>query len=198
MSGLIKALLILVGVCFCLFVGLSGKGTILEFVELEELTEASDIIVLGKVLAAESGRDGGHGRIRTEVVFEVERVLKGSLDSQTLSIKLPGGFLPGENLGQVIPGMPRFTAGEEAVVFLQKDPNLFCPIAGWIQGKFDVLTDSSTGRKVVLDRFGTYRKYRERKAAISGKETVAGAAEIGIEEFADAISEIQRKKGPSI
>ena len=195
MRGLLRALFLLTAAILLMFLPGSGEATVLRFLEMEELTEISDLIVLGEVIGVESGWDESHSRIRTRVTLEVQRVLLGSFDDEELSIELPGGAVPGEDLRQVIPGVPRFAVGEEAVVFLRNDPDLFCPIAGWIQGKFKVITDPATGRKLVLDRFGKCHRYLARKAGIGKAKILAAPEKVSVEEFASVIAEVEGGKG---
>lgn len=173
----------------------SGEATLLRFLEMEEMTEISDLIVLAKVESVESGWDEAHRRVRTRVTLEVQKVFRGSFHGEKLSIALPGGFVAEEDLRQVIPGVPRFAVGEEAVLFLRNEPGLFCPIAGWIQGKFKVITEPGSRRKMVLDRFGKWRRYLARKAGAAKAEALAGAEKLSVEQLATMIAEIQGGKG---
>ena len=173
----------------------SGEGTALPFLELEHLTDISDLIVQAKVVAVESGWNSSRSGLRTRVTLEVEKVLHGPPDREKLSIDLPGGYLPEENLRQVIPGIPRFAIGEEAVVFLRNDPDLICPVVGWIQGKFSILTEPGSNRKLVSDTLGKTRRYLERKRQIGKVKTLAQAQGLTVDEFAAVIAEIQTERG---
>jgi len=168
----------------------SAEASVLRFLPLEEMTEISDLIVLGKVVDVHSGRDEVRNRIRTRVTVDVERVLRGSIEGNTISFDLPGGLVPGEQLQQVIPGVPKFAAGEEAIMFLRLDPSLFCPVTGWIQGKFSVVTEEDTGRRLVLDKCGKCRRYRERKAGGATRAAALGEETPAVDEFATLIAEI--------
>ena len=195
MTRLLKAAFSLTAIFFFALLPRSGKAMVLPFLEMEELTDISDLIVQAEVIAVESRWDEAHRSIRTDVTLQVQSVLLGSFDGEKLRIELPGGSVPGEDWRQVIPGLPTFAVGEEAVVFLRKDPGLFCPIAGWIQGKFDVITEPESGRKLVLDRFGKYRRYLKRKAGIHKLKALGDVEKVGVEEFAAVIAEIQGGKG---
>jgi len=195
MSRFARAVFLLTAVALWLLLPGSGEAALLEFLEMEDLTEISDLIVQARVVSVESAWNEARTGIRTRVMLDVERVLLGSLEGEKLSIELPGGPAPGGNLRQVIPGIPQFSVGEEAVIFLRNDPNLVCPVTGWIQGKFKVMTDPATGGKRVEDRLGKSRRYFERKGGISELKTVAGGQELTIEEFAAVIAEIHSRRG---
>jgi hypothetical protein len=173
----------------------SGEGTALPLLELEHLTDFSDVIAQVKVVAVESNWDQSRSGLRTRVTLEVQKVLHGPLDREKLSIDLPGGYLPAENVKQVIPGIPVFAAGEEAIVFLRDDAGLMCPVVGWIQGKFRIVTEPGNGRKMILDTLGKTRRYLERKGRAGKLRTVAEAEGLTVEEFAAVIAEIQRERG---
>lgn len=173
----------------------SGESTALPFLELEHLTDISDLIVQVKVVAVESGWNSSRSGLRTRVTLEVQKVLHGASGGETLSIELPGGYLPEENLRQVIPGIPRFAIGEEAVVFLRNDADLICPVVGWIQGKFSILTEPGSNRKLVSDTLGKTRRYLERKGQIGKVKTLAQAEGLTVDEFAAVIAEIQSERG---
>ena len=195
MSTVLKTVLLLAAVVALAVVPRRAGGTLLPFLEMEELTGISDLIVLGKVESVESGWTEGRSRIRTRVTLEVEEVFVGSLEGEKLTIVLPGGYVAEENLRQVIPGIPEFEVGEETIVFLRKDESLLCPVAGWVQGKFEVIAEAGTGRKVVVDRLGKYRRYAARKGEAEKEKRLGEGEAVSIEEFAAAIAEIQGKKG---
>jgi hypothetical protein len=186
--------LLLAAVSLLLIVPRYAEPTVLQFLEMEELTEISEAVVLGKVVAVESEWNESHNGIRTQVTLEVQRVLQGSLENEKLNVELPGGFMEGERVRQVIPGIPRFAVGEEAVVFLRKEEGLLCPIAGWIQGKFEVVAEPPTGRKLVVDRFGHVRRYLERKGNLGKLRTIAATNALALDDFASLIAEIQGRK----
>ncbi len=193
--GLLRAAFLMTAVAIFTLLPGSGEATLLRFLEMEEMTKISDLIVLAKVGSVESGWDEAHRRLRTRVTLEVQRVFLGSFDGEKLSIALPGGFVAEEDLRQVIPGVPMFAVGEEAVLFLRNDPGLFCPIAGWIQGKFKVVTEAVSGRKMVLDRFGKCRRYVARRNGAAKGEALAGGEKVSVEQFATMIGEIRGGKG---
>ena len=172
-----------------------GEGTALPLLELEDLTKISDLIVQAKVLSVESGWNGTRSGLRTRVTLEVENVLLGAPERKELSIELPGGHLPEEDLRQVIPGIPTFAIGEEAVLFLRTDANLICPVVGWIQGRFQIVTEPGNGQKMLLDTLGKARGYLERKGEAGKLRTLSQGQGLTVKEFAAMIAEIQSERG---
>jgi hypothetical protein len=61
------------------------EATILRSLKLEELTEVSDLIVLGKVMDVRSGWNDTRGGVRTQVTLNVGRVFRGSTEGETSS-----------------------------------------------------------------------------------------------------------------
>lgn len=98
----------------CAAPALSVPGTARRM-ELEDLVQACDLAVEGRVVSMRAVRDG-RGRILTEHVVQVRRTHVG-LASTLRTIRLPGGTLP-DGSGLVVPGMPRLEAGQECVLFL--------------------------------------------------------------------------------
>jgi hypothetical protein len=187
-TGLLLLSLVVVAVgCF------SAQANVFRFLPLEEMTEISDLIVVGKVVDVRSGRDEVGARIRTRVTMSVDKALHGSVEGETISFDLPGGFAPDEHLRQVIPGVPKFVVGEEAIIFLSGDSSLFCPVTGWAQGKFSVVSDESTGGRIVLDRYGKCRQYRGGRASAAAPAGAQGEENLTLEEFTSILDEIRSK-----
>lgn len=115
---------------------------------LDELTAEAAAIVVGEVVEVDTRRlDTRDGpRVVTDVVFRVERTLKG--DSRTL-VRLE--FLGG-TLGETrvwIPGMPRFRPGDRDVLFLSRSAGRLSPLVGFAEGRFRLSRDPRTGEELV-------------------------------------------------
>ena len=117
-------------------------------VTTERMVSESDYIVSGVIDSKESSWTSESGRIVTEVALKVKTSLKGAVNkSQTLHIRLPGG-----RVGAVVTeasGMPKFKQGGEVQVFLKYNRSLGYLVVGGSRGKFDIVTDKSTGEKYV-------------------------------------------------
>jgi hypothetical protein len=107
-------------------------------VSLQRMATAAELIFHGRVISNEVKLDDASGRVATFTTFEIIELVKGE-SGPIHTIKQIGGQLPGSNMRQVIHGVPRFTVGEEYVVFLPKASSLgFSSPIGLAQGKFSV------------------------------------------------------------
>ncbi|MGD2160676.1 MAG: hypothetical protein PVG94_05830 [Gammaproteobacteria bacterium] len=119
-------------------------------VSLQRMATAADLIFHGRAISNEVSLDEASGRVATFTTFEIIELVKGET-GPTHTIKQIGGQLPGNNMRLVIRGVPRFTVGEEYVVFLPKASSLgFASPIGLAQGKFNV--SKQDGEPVVSSR----------------------------------------------
>src|SRR5207302_4345743 len=81
-----------------------------------DLPKRADAIVVGTVLDSYP-QWSAEGGIETLTVFSVGEVIKGNA-SATINIVEPGGSIDGVSVA--IAGVPRFAAGEKALLFLRK------------------------------------------------------------------------------
>ncbi len=106
---------------------------------VDELSEGADLVVRGRVASAESKPSVDGLRISTIVRLDVDEAWKGS-PGASLEIRVPGGSF--EGITQVVTGMPRFTVGEETVVFLRYADRArgagITQVVGMAQGKLQV------------------------------------------------------------
>lgn len=138
-----------IGLAFILLLPL-GRFQPAEARDLRLLTtlEAANLsarISLARCLAVEV-REGPGGNIFTFSEFEVLQMAKGSLPAH-FTLRLLGGRLG--NVEVDAPYLPRFTPGEEVVLFLGRDnadgyPTIFP------QGVFAIRTHPMSGEKVVV------------------------------------------------
>ena len=124
----------------------SSEATTVIRLSLHKMTLSSDLIVHGSVTSSRVvAVDGNARHLRTDVLVTVDRVLKGDKSQKVLKLEMPGGRLG--KWAMDIPGMPRFKAGEEVVLFLEKTPKRWA-LTGLGQGKFAVRS-APDGRRVV-------------------------------------------------
>jgi hypothetical protein len=138
----------------CLFLSSSLLATTLKRLSLEEMARASNRIVQAKCVSLESRMEGG--RIFTLATFEVTETLAGEETraptqegKRTVIVRQLGGRVG--NLHAVVPGAPALLEGEEAILFLQRDPNTSDAfmVVGLSQGHMRILKQPTTGRRVV-------------------------------------------------
>lgn len=141
-----RALLGLLALVAWAWVG-TARATSLVALSVEQITDASDYIVRGVVTAVRPEVDA-HGRVWTRVDLEVQRVLKGPQDLQTLTLDVKGGVLPSK--ATLVDGVPRFDELEEVLVFAEVlESGLVVP-TGFSQGKYTIRIDPDTGREMLV------------------------------------------------
>ncbi len=86
----------------------------------EAMVARSPVVVFGEVLATERGPAGGP--LSTDIMFQVEEVLKGFVPGGTIVVRQPGGLGPDGIVGRVM-GLPALVEGDRALLFLD-------PVAG--------------------------------------------------------------------
>jgi len=113
---------------------------------LRELTLGSSDIVVGRVESTSARWNEAHTRILTDVTVRVSESLKGA-GGGVLTLTQLGGDLDGFRLS--VPGSPLFRPGEDALLFLWRDPQGRAQVNGLGQGKFDITTDRVTGARTL-------------------------------------------------
>ena len=143
----------------------AGATTMVKRMALDEVTTKAVRIVHGTVTSIRSDRDES-GMPATWITLEVSRTLKGravkefTFKQAGVAEPLPDGTITR------IPGMPRYTVGEEVVIFLHgESARGFTSPVGLGQGMFrvnrghgaaahaEVKSDLGAGGKVDLDQF---------------------------------------------
>ena len=131
---------------FSLAAGL-GHGAVMKTLDLDQLTEESDTIVHGRIVAARVEWNRPHTSILTLYTVEADRYWKGFLGA-SFELAEPGGEVDG--LVMHVPGAPRFRVGEEVVLFVWTDDVYGRHQAnGYEQGAFRVRKDPESGLRWV-------------------------------------------------
>ena len=118
---------------------------------LEQVYDASDAIVHGRVVAQESKWEsvGGNNLIFTYTDVEVYSALKGKGQAKKLTVRTVGGRVDGYN--QSLIGEAVLTKGEEVVLFLENEAGWTFPaVVGFFQGKYAV-DHTSMGPQIVRE-----------------------------------------------
>ncbi len=115
-----------------------------------ELTEEADIVILGEVSEVSCKCSEGSKKIYTYVTIIVEKTIKGPSNDK-ITVRLLGGKVGGKTMK--VFGMPEFKKEEEIYLFLKSDESLYCPVVGWLQGKFNIKKDKN-GERVVVNNKG--------------------------------------------
>jgi len=120
---------------------------------LEEMVRRADRIFSGRCVRVRVAEDPGTRQKATFVTFTVGRTVKGG-GRPEVTIKLLGEQGSSGKREAGIEGAPRYTEGEEVVLFLYGDSRSgFTSPVGLGQGKFGVVRDKKGGR-LALNAYG--------------------------------------------
>lgn len=109
---------------------------------LDEIVDQATTAFQGTVTDSHSARDPVSHAVVTYTTFAVSDVLKGSVPA-TYTIKQIGGELPGEKLQFRVMGIPKFTVGQEYIVFMAGvSAQGFSSPIGLAQGRYTVRHDA--------------------------------------------------------
>lgn len=127
----------------------AARASVAVKMDVEQLTQASQRVVLGRVLWS-AARWDGQGHIVTRWRVSVLEDLKGAGTGE-LDVETPGGVVDG--IGQWVPGTAPLHVGEDAVLFLERSgvaPQAHL-VVGMAQGLWPVL-DVERGAPQVVRR----------------------------------------------
>jgi hypothetical protein len=114
----------------------------------DQMIVSSRAIVRGKVISQACGFDSRRDIVYTYVTLRIKEVLKGRLGSSEIVLKEPGGQI--DSLGSVFFGSPRFTPGEEVVLYLDTWSDGGLRVHEMFLGKFGVTDDQRTGQRIAV------------------------------------------------
>ena len=97
--------------------------------------------------SVQSFRNASGKKVFTETIIAVEESYKGAPGSEVRLLQL-GGVVDGVQV--TVHGALHWSQGEEVVVFLEPYQSGSFHVAGFSQGKFQVVRDSQTGRAFVM------------------------------------------------
>ena len=115
-----------------------AAGSLVQALDLSELTSRAERIVVAQVVSSKSDWDSSHRTIHTRIEIKVEEAWKGAVaPGERIVIVQPGGSVG--NIEMRVHGMPGFAIGEKAVLFLAGQPAT--RVVGMSQGKRSVRWD---------------------------------------------------------
>ena len=130
---------------------------------IEEMVQASTVVVRGRIQQVQPQLEEASGRINTYADIQVIEVLKGKPVGSIL-VKQPGGDIGGGHRGTYVAGAGQFVTGQDSVLFLEAatdEPNVFI-LRALAAGKVD-LEKSSKGQMRAVRHLGGLAFY-ERQA----------------------------------
>src|SRR5262245_10630019 len=95
----------------------AARASLVMALDLPGLVAQADRIVVAEVLEVRSAWDAGHRRILSTIQLSVAESWKGGSPGGRLTLVQPGGTADGTEM--IVHGLPRFHAGERAVLFLR-------------------------------------------------------------------------------
>ena len=110
-----RLLALLPGLAALLIVAAPAAATVYVMPTDQAMVTRSPVIVFGEVLATEPAPIGGPPA--TDLMFQVEEVLKGFVPGSTIVVRQPGGLGPGGLAGRVF-GVPVLVEGDRVLLFL--------------------------------------------------------------------------------
>jgi len=138
-------------ILFSGFIAMSAFGIMVEY-SLKKLTMESTDIVSGKVTGKVCHWNEAKTQIVTDVTVKIDKAVKGQ-SKDSIIVQYPGGSITnsdGTGIGMGRSDTPEFSVDEEVFLFLAKDQKsgLFKVTADF-QGKFKLVTDKASGKKMV-------------------------------------------------
>jgi len=123
----------------------ANATTMLKYSTAELTTKANNIVV-GKITDKVIGWNEDKTKIFTYTTIEVITSVKGTTETNTITIKKVGGIVDG--VGMMVDGVAEYKTGEECVLFLKKHGRNFKTV-GMMQGKYNIFFDPKSGKKKV-------------------------------------------------
>jgi hypothetical protein len=114
--------------------------------EFDQLVNESDCVVRAVVKSVTSEWRGepGSGGIFTRVELEVREVIAG-VPAQPLVLEMLGGKVGEQEM--TLAGAPKFTVGQEDVLFIQGNGQNVYPLVAIMHGRYPILKEAGTGRE---------------------------------------------------
>jgi len=115
---------------------------------LTDIRDQADRVVVG-VVSGVSPRVGPQRKmVWTDYEIQVEEVLLGNTDDETVTISFAGGEAGGLSIG--VTGVPRLVNGNRYVLFLLPDNNFVSATIGWGQGVYELKDVELDGEKLAV------------------------------------------------
>lgn len=126
-----------------------ATATMVDAPDIDSLIGQSDYVVRAVVRSAtpEWREHAGQRYIGTKVVLEVREAIKGTPPSP-LVLNLIGGRIGPDEL--VVDGQPRFSVGDESVLFVHGEQRQMFPLVAMMHGVYPVIRVARTGEEYVL------------------------------------------------
>jgi hypothetical protein len=139
--------------CVTALLAAPASATTIARMNLGQLAAAARVVVRARCLGNESRWEGGE--IWTFNRFQTLESFKGSAPA-AFTVRLIGGQVGG--IESIVAGVPRFFAGEEVILFLDRAAGGAYSVTAWVEGTFRVRRDAA-GRRFVTQETATQEVY---------------------------------------
>jgi hypothetical protein len=150
-----KCLTVLLALSFVVGVISNLSSTTLLRKELPQLVQEAETIALGTISGRECGwfvADGGENLIYTVYTLQVEEIVKGDAQRETITFKVVGGTIG--DLTLAVPSTPHYDTGERVIVLLgPAGAEWLSDVVGWTQGNFHVVDGIVVERNEPVESF---------------------------------------------
>ena len=126
-------------------------ATTLKRMSVTDLSRAAHTVVRARCITSSTRWEAGE--IWTFTTLDVEEVWKGSAPAQ-ITIRLLGGSAG--NFTSTVSGVPRFSPGEDLILFLERTPAQDFSIVSWVQGTFRIGLNRTTGEETITQDTATF------------------------------------------
>jgi hypothetical protein len=130
---------------------------------LDELVRQADLVFQGPVTGIDYRVSGKRSEEdvqlpHTFVTFKIERVLKGRMEKDAITLRFLGG--PTGKTGQylMVEDVPAFDVGEKGILFVAQNTAAACPLVGCSAGRFRIIDQkiyTDEGQQVLTTGHGT-------------------------------------------
>jgi hypothetical protein len=132
----------------------TARATTLMRLSLAEMARTAEVVVRARCVGNVTGWDAGE--IWTVTTFQIEETWKGAPPG-LITVRLLGGRAG--NLTSTVDGVPRFQAGEDVVLFLERAGRGNFSIVSWMQGTFRIRLERKTGEESVAQDTAAFATY---------------------------------------
>lgn len=126
-------------------------ATTLKRMSVTALSRAAHTVVRARCITSSTRWEAGE--IWTFTTLDVEETWKGSAPAQ-ITIRLLGGSAG--NFTSTVSGVPRFSPGEDLILFLERTPAQDFSIVSWVQGTFRIGLNRTTGEETITQDTATF------------------------------------------
>jgi hypothetical protein len=170
----------LLGVLAALAASAVARATTLMRMSVEKMARTAEVVVRARCVANVTGWDAGE--IWTATTFQIEETWKGA-PGVVITVRLLGGRAG--NLTSTVDGVPRFQAGEDVVLFLERAGRGDFSIVSWMQGTFRIRLERNAGEESVAQDTAAFATYdpetrRFEASGISGRRLDALREQVAV------------------